>query len=316
MPLRFVACAAAIALLSLATPSTAQLDTDAARIPSGPATLFAVGDIVHCSSTARADMTGRLMRHLLDTTPNSRGITLGDNSNDDGSEESYRCLDATEWGSLMPRLYPTPGNHDYQSDPLLPFYFLYFVNAGPPSDGFYAFDFGGWRVYALNTELMSNAEARQRQLQWLEADLRAHVHTPCKLAYFHRPPFSSGRFASPAWTMPIFAKLYKYGADLIVTGHEHFFAYIPPLTPDGRVDTSYGIPMLIAGTGGAVSFDRPRSLRFGSAGEQIVAHTLGVLQITLSPRAFDWRFIPVNASVAMPTGAGNCHDNPPGVTVG
>jgi hypothetical protein len=267
---------------------------------------------MHCSSPETADATGRLMQELLDTTPNSRGITLGDNSNDDGSEESYRCLDRTTWGRLMPRLYPTPGNHDYQSDRVLPFYFLYFVNAGAPDSGYYAYDFGGWRIYALNTELMSDPALRDAQLEWLERDLRTRASRQCTMAYYHRPTFSSGRFASPAWTMRIFRKLYKHGVDLIVTGHEHFFASMPPLTPDGTIDRAYGVPSLIAGTGGAVMFEQPRALRYGG-GEQVVANTLGVLKITLQASAYEWAFVPVDARAPAPAGQGACHDNPPGV---
>jgi len=84
------------------------------------------------------------------------------------------------------------------------------------------------------------------------------------MAYVHRPPFSSGNFASPAWTMPIFRKLYKYGVDVVATGHEHFFAAMPPMTPAGVVDAAYGVPVLIAGTGGGVFFNRPRTLKFGN----------------------------------------------------
>ena len=287
----------------------------ASPLAAAPPTLFAVGDIAHCGSLHTADATGRLMEHLLDTTPNSRGITLGDNSNDDGSEESYDCLHRTAWGRLMPRLYPTPGNHDYQANRELPFYFLYFINAGPlAGDGYYAYDFGGWRIYALNSELMSDPEKRAAQLHWLERDLRAHSRVQCSVAYFHRPPFSSGRFASPAWVMPIFRRLYRYGVDVVVTGHEHFFSYVPPLTPDGVHDAAYGVPTLIAGTGGAVFFEQPKTLRYGG-GEVVLSNTLGVAQLTLRPRTFDWAFVRVDGRPG-PAGSGTCHDNPAGVTIG
>src|SRR5919108_6226084 len=87
---------------------------DPARVP--PPTIFAVGDITHCDALDGAELTGQLMQRLLNETPNSVGITLGDNSNDDGSEESYQCFDRTTWGRLMSRLQPTPGNHDYDRD--------------------------------------------------------------------------------------------------------------------------------------------------------------------------------------------------------
>lgn len=278
--------------------------------PPPPAIIFGVGDIMHCSSPQRAEQTGLLMQRLLNETPNSIGVTFGDNSNDDGSPESYDCFDRSIWGKLMSRLIPSPGNHDYGVDKDLPFYFLYFPQAGHPRLGYQAFDFGGWRIYALNSELVA-PDLRLGQLQWLERDLAAQ-YRKCVMAYFHRPPFSSGNFASPAWVMPIFRKLYKYGVDLIATGHEHFFASMPPVTPDGVVNAAYGVPVLVAGTGGAVFFNRPRSLKFGTWGEQVVTHALGILKITLKPTAFDWAFVPVDSTVRGPFGSGQCHENPPG----
>jgi hypothetical protein len=310
---RLIAGATAALFLAIGVPRAASGQSPLAIDVDEPATLFGVGDISHCDSDQSSDATGRLMRRLLDTTPNSRGITFGDNSNDDGSEESYHCLDRTSWGGLMAQLFPTPGNHDYDHDPVLPYYFLYFVNAGQPGLGYYAYDFGGWRVYALNSELMGRGEAmrpaREAQLAWLEADLREHARTKCAMAYFHRPPFSSGRFASPAWVLPIFRKLYKHGVDLIATGHEHFFASLPPLGPDGVVNRSHGIPTLTAGTGGAVLFEKPGALRYGN-GEMIIAKTLGVLRMTLKPNAFDWSFIPVDPADERAAGSGTCHENP------
>jgi hypothetical protein len=275
-------------------------------------TIFAVGDIMHSAAPEGAEQTGRLMERLLDETPNSIGVTLGDNSNDDGSETSYSCLDRSSWGRLFGRLLPTPGNHDYGVDKDFPYYYLYFPNSGPHRLGYYAYDAGAWRVYALNTELTTPA-ARQAQLAWLENDLRASYGSKCVLAYFHRPPFSSGRFASPAWALPIFRKLYKYGADLALAGHEHFFATLPPLNPDGVVNKSRGVPMLIAGTGGAVFFARPRQLRWGADGEDILHNRLGVVSVTLKPGAYEWAFVaadPIGARLR--SGTGTCHDNPPG----
>jgi hypothetical protein len=304
-----VVCAAlSLIVFSLSAARAQSLAPTAAP----PPTIFAVGDIMHCDAPDGAEQTGRLMERLLDETPNSIGVTLGDNSNDDGSETSYSCIDRSWWGRLFGRLRPTPGNHDYGVDKDLPFYYLYFPHSGPIRQGYYAFDAGGWRVYALNTELDTPA-ARQAQLTWLEADLRASYASKCVLAYFHRPPFSSGRFASPAWAMPIFRKLYKYGADLALAGHEHFFATLPPLDPDGVVDRPRGIPTLIAGTGGAVFFPKPKLMRWASEGEDVIHNTLGVVSVTLKPGAFEWAFVGVNPmGRRLRTGAGTCHDNPPG----
>lgn len=282
--------------------------------PSRPttATLFGVGDIMHCASPEGAEATGLLMERLLTETPNSVGVTFGDNSNDDGSEASYDCFNRSAWGRLMAFLRPSPGNHDYEADPGLPFYSLYFPRARPQGTTYYSYEWGAWHIIALDSELMGSEDEmkarRQAQMAWLEQDLRQHANTRCTLAYFHRPPFSSGRFASPR-SAPLFRKLYKYGVDLIATGHEHFFAALPPLNPDGVVDKSWGIPVLIAGTGGAVFFPRPKTPRWS---EDIIAGSLGILRVTLRPGHYQWGFIPVNPTHEAPTGTGTCHDNPQG----
>jgi hypothetical protein len=51
------------------------------------AVIYAAGDLIQCETSHLSDATGRLMEALLDLTPHSFGITLGDNSNDDGSEQ-------------------------------------------------------------------------------------------------------------------------------------------------------------------------------------------------------------------------------------
>ena len=299
-----------LALLALCLRGDRPHSQTAPEPSAASPTIFAVGDIMHCAARQGAEVTGVLMERLLNTTPNSIGITLGDNSNDNGSADDYDCFDRSSWGRLMPRLYPTPGNHDYGVDKELPFYYLYFPNAGPPRLGYYAYDVGAWRVYALNSELVTPA-LRNAQLEWLERELYTHSKAKCTFAYFHRPPFSSGRFASPAWVMPIYRKLYKYGVDLVATGHEHFFASLPPLDPAGSIDTAYGVPLLIAGTGGAVFFDRPTTLRYGGAGEVVVARTLGVLKIELKRAGYAWAFVPADPDHPAPSGSGSCHDNPP-----
>jgi hypothetical protein len=297
-------------VICLSMAAAAQVPPRTAQPVVPPATIFGVGDIMQCATPGGADLTGQLMERLLDETPGSIGITLGDNSNDDGSERSYDCLDRTPWGRLMSRVFPTPGNHDYGVDKDLPYYFLYFPNAGPLRLGYYAYDVGAWRVYALNTELVA-PPARQRQLEWLERDLRANHERKCLLAYYHRPPFSSGQFASPAWTLPMFRMLYRYGVDLTVAAHEHFFASVPPLNPEGVVDKAYGVPTLIAGTGGATLFRKPKTLRWGADGEDIVGDTLGVLKLTLHTDRYEWAFVPAQAMTRVPpSGAGRCHDNP------
>jgi hypothetical protein len=303
------------------------------------ATLFIVGDVMQRDSEG-TELVGRLLENLLaDNAGYSRALILGDLCNDDGAEECYARLDRTSWGRLRPLLYAVPGNHDYESARRsggIPYFFNYVLNGGAPERGWYAFDWGSWRIVALNSEVMSKDEhdmispVAREQLAWFDREMQQHSTSKCVLTAYHRPMYSSGRFGSPAWVGPLFRKSYRYGVDLSVAGHEHFFARMPPLTPMvgadnlAIVDRSYGIESLIAGTGGAVLFPHPKAdpqisradrvLKWAKYDELVFAGVWGVTRIDLSAGKFKWRFIPAvpEAGRVYPSGSGTCHDNPPG----
>ena len=272
---------------------------------------------MECGNPERAESVGQLMERKLNEFPNTIGLTLGDNSQDDGSAEAYECLNQSVWSGLRPRLFPVAGNHDYleyEATGAVPHMFLWFLNTGPVEDGYYAFDYGdNWRVIALNSELTLRtghhiSPRGKRMLSWLERELKIHSNTKCVVAYMHRPQFSSGAHASPIYVDRIFSQLYKYGADLLLTGHEHFLGVVPKLNPQGQQDPK-GVPTLIAGTGGGRSFPQPRNSRYG---DWVVSNRLGILQVDLGKGKYDWKFLPVEPTVTEYAGTGQCHDNPSG----
>jgi hypothetical protein len=316
MKLWFVALALAV-FGAVALAGGQQPSTPTPAVPVVPQTkrLFAVGDIMECSNPERAERVGNLLKQQLAENPDTISLTLGDNSQDSGTAEDYDCLDRSVWSEMRPWLYPVAGNHDYLDSittGAVPFMYLWFVNTGPVEDGYYSFNYGpDWHVVAINSELMRrvNGEITKRgrdMLTWLDADMHRYASTKCIVAYMHRPPFSSGSFAGGSYTEPIFPILYHYGVDLLLTGHEHFFAVFPPMNKRG-VNDPQGVPQIIAGTGGARSFEPPRVNRYH---ESILDHTLGVLQLDLGPGTYNWKFLPVNADDPSPEGSGTCHDNP------
>ena len=183
---------AVAAVTTSPTPSTVDPPPVVAPLPSRELFIGA-GDISQCGLDGAAQTASLMNRMLLDA--HATGFTLGDNSNDDGSRDKVmNCFDTT-WGSLKGRLMPSPGNHDYEADGTNPFYYDYFgAAAGPKNLGYYSYDRGNWHILSLNSEL-PDGPIRQGQLDWMAADLRAHP-SACTLAYFHRPLFSSGKYAS------------------------------------------------------------------------------------------------------------------------
>jgi 3',5'-cyclic AMP phosphodiesterase CpdA len=82
---------------------------------------------------------------------------------------------------------------------------------------------GGVRLFALDSNYMN-----PEQVQWLEKELAASG-SDWKIAFFHHPLYASGRHGSDevlrAQLEPIFL---KYGVNVVLTGHEHFYERIKP----------------------------------------------------------------------------------------
>src|SRR4051794_21398527 len=149
--------------------------------------LIAAGDIADCRSPGD-EATADLIRSMPGTI-----ATLGDNAYRSGSAQEYaECYDPT-WGTEKARTRPAPGNHDYGT-PDARGYFNYFgAAAGDRGEGYYSYDLGAWHIVVINSncEAIGGCEADSAQERWLRTDLAAHV-TPCTLAYWHHPLFSSG----------------------------------------------------------------------------------------------------------------------------
>lgn len=325
---------AASDILPAQTPSEPVVSASAHNV------LFVVGDVMYKDTQQGAELVGRLLeKSLAETAGYSRAIVVGDLCNDDGAPECYERLERISWGPLRPLYYSVIGNHDNQPalaiPGSLPYYWNYVLNGGERERGWQAFNLGGWRIINLNSEAMRRehnilSPLGLEQMAWFDRELKQHAKDKCVMTLYHRPMFSSGRFASPKWVGPIFRKSFNYGVDLYVVGHEHFFANMPPLTPFlgpdklEIVDWIYGIPGLIVGTGGAVLFPHPtvdpnikqadRRLKWAKDGEEVIANKWGITRIDLWPGSYRWRFIPVNpeSNHIYPSDSGVCHPNPPG----
>jgi calcineurin-like phosphoesterase family protein len=116
------------------------------------------------------------------------------------------------------KFYASLGNHDNPNERL---YKLFNMNG----ERFYTFSpKPGVRFFALDSNYMDKVE-----LQWLEKELAASG-ADWKIAFFHHPLYSSGGAHGSDLQLrgllePIFL---KYGVDLVLTGHEHFYERIKP----------------------------------------------------------------------------------------
>ncbi len=238
-------------------------------------------------------------------------LPLGDNQYSDGTLYKFNNSYDLSWGQLKSITYPAVGNHEYL-DPNAAGYFAYFgAAAGDPTKGYYSFDLGAWHFIVLNSQCgqIGGCKSWSPQGQWLIQDLATNA-TPCTLAYWHIPRFSSGALGNKLHSEDFWEELYDAGADLILAGHDHFYERFAPMDPNGELDTSTGIRSFVVGTGG-------KSLEGGSIvqpnSEVRNAKTYGVLKLTLHPTSYDWEFeadptqnLPPNEKLE-DSGTGQCH---------
>ena len=160
-------------------------------------------------------------------------LMMGDNLYGGESAQDYKSKFEDVYKPLLDqqvKFYATLGNHD---DPAQRFY-KYFNMEGKKH---YRFTKGNVAFYSLNSNYMD-----KKQIQWLEDEL-AKDTSEWKIAFFHHPPYSSGGKHGSETSLrevvePIFL---KYGVNIVLAGHEHFYERIKP---------QKGIDYFISGAGG------------------------------------------------------------------
>lgn len=275
-------------------------------------TLVAAGDIacsastnsgapLHCDQAA----TAALVRSISPTVV----VPLGDNQYEKGALADFQQVYASTWGSFKGKTRPAVGNHEYLTSGASG-YFSYFGSAaGNPSQGYYAFNVGQWRVYVTNDEC-SQLGSCASELTWLKTDMQAH-HQTCMLMTAHEPRFSSGKLGDARQDGTLWNAFVANGGDVALYGHNHDYERFAPLgvTPVANTQptpSSTGAREFVVGTGGKnlIGFPTPPL-----DGEQLRnATTFGVLKLTLNPSTYSWKFVNDPASGSFTdSGSANCH---------
>jgi hypothetical protein len=279
----------------------------AAQTPAPDPVLLAAGDIATCSSPDD-ESTAALLDTLTGTV-----ATLGDNAYEMGASTEFSMCYNPTWGRHISRTKPAPGNHDYYTTNATGYFGYFGAAAGDPTKGYYSYDLGAWHVIVINSNndcAVIACSAGSAQEQWLRADLAANA-AACTLAYWHHPRFSSGSSHGNNTTMqPVWQALYDYGADVVLSGHEHNYERFAKQSPAGVADSAYGIREFVVGTGGKSHYGFAASPQPNSEVQN--STTYGVLKLTLHPSGYDWQFVPVSGPFA-DNGSDVCHGAPQGV---
>lgn len=285
---------------STATP-TASSTPSATPTPGSSTTVIAAGDIADCSSSGD-EATANLVKGIGGTV-----LALGDNVYESGAASEFRSCYDPSWGQFKSRTKPAVGNHEYLTSGASGYFDYFGAAAGPAGKGWYAYNQGSWRLYALNSNCSKivGCGPGSPEYEWLKADLAANPHS-CVLAYWHHPLFTNGPHANNegGGAGDLWSLLYQANAEIVLNGHDHHYQRWAPQRPDGQVDGARGIREFVVGTGGAglTSPNRtPANLEVGRA------DTFGVLVLTLKSGGYTWKFTPVAGKTFTDSGSGNCH---------
>jgi hypothetical protein len=264
--------------------------------------LLAAGDIGDCA-TQGDEATAR----LLAEHPGATIAVLGDVAYPHGATEDFdRCF-APTWGRFRDRMRPATGNHDHATRQARGYAAYFGARGGPPDSYRYSYDLGAWHVVVLDSDCwrVGGCELDDPQARWMRDDLRRHRRR-CTLAYWHRPPFSSGRYGDPADTKRVRALwqvAVQEGVDVVLTAHEHSYERHAPMNADGARDPD-GTRLFVVGTGGGNL--RPYRDPPLATTEIRNDDTWGVLRLDLRPDGYDWRFLPVQGRTFTDRGSGTC----------
>jgi 3',5'-cyclic AMP phosphodiesterase CpdA len=267
-----------------------------------PTVALAVGDIVSASSPGD-EATAK----LLDSQPGAI-LALGDNVYENGTESEFQQVFDVSWGRHKSRIRPVPGNHEYNTPEAAPYYKYFGAAAGEPDKGFYAYDLGPhWRVLAINSELENRIAAsglESRQLEWVESELKANSGKHV-MAVWHHPRYSSGIHGDNPFMDATWDLLVKYGAELVLAGHDHEYERFAPMDQNGKRDETRGLRSFVVGTGGGTLSPITDGVQANSEAHD--DQTWGVLKVSLYSNRYTWEFLPIEGKSFRDQGEGRCH---------
>lgn len=271
--------------------------------PPPTAVVLAAGDIGDCEEPGDEATVKVLASH-----PEATILALGDLAYPHGEPGDFdKCYEPT-WGRFADRTKPAPGNHDYATKDAAGYFEYFGTAAGDPDKGWYSFDVGAWHIVSLNSECrrVGGCEPHEPQAQWLIGDLRENSDK-CQLAYFHRPPFTSGRYRDDTKNVTRMRVLWRilvdHDVEIVLVGHEHSYERFTPMDGDGNADP-IGTRLFVVGTGGG----NLREYRDPPLPTTDVRNddTWGVLKLALGPTTYKWEFLPAAGGDFTDAGSGNC----------
>lgn len=213
-------------------------------------------------------------------------IHVGDVAYDNGSDVDFDFRHFAVYKELMDEVpfFPSMGNHDVRTELGRPYLDAFRLPANNPdgTERYYSFQYDNVFFVALDSNTGPTyaerfgdiRDAGGEQHRWLRDQLgraRADPTVDWIVAYFHHPPYSSGRgvgghgsdLAIRAALQPLFD---EYAVDLVLSGHDHDYERSLPIRCEpgatssqacvvaqedpGRVRQGTGTVYVVTGSGG------------------------------------------------------------------
>jgi 3',5'-cyclic AMP phosphodiesterase CpdA len=225
-------------------------------------------------------------------------ILVGDLAYPDGSAANFRDCFEPHWGRMRTRFRTVPGNHDYQTAGARGYLSYFGEAAGEDTTGFYSFMAGDWLILMLN----SNIPAGRGSAQWEFARRQIESQrTPCTMAVWHHPLFSSGPNGDNTQMTDLWALLEAAPIEVILTGHDHLYERFARQMSDARPEPARGVRQFTVGTGGADLYGIARV----APNSEVRIVDFGALLLTLEPAQYRWDFRTANG-VSQDAGLETC----------
>jgi predicted phosphodiesterase len=203
-------------------PPRPDLTPPQAPAPPAPAQLkFAILGDTGTGTKEQYEIGDRLAKSRA-TFPFEFVIMVGDNMYGGESERDFQNKFEKPYRAILDqgiKFYASLGNHDLPDRQIA--YKLF--NMG--GKRYYTFKpKDGVRFFALDSNYMD-----KKQLDWLDGELKASG-SEWKVLFFHHPLYSSGeKHGSSVELRKVLEPLIlKYGVDVVLAGHEHFYERIKP----------------------------------------------------------------------------------------
>jgi hypothetical protein len=235
--------AGALVCLAPAPPARGQAQPQGSRVAvaapvrltlplkEGSTRFMVVGD-TGTGGKEQYELAGVMLRYWQ-SFPFEFALMMGDNLYGTEKAEDYKKKFEDAYRPLLDnrvKFYATLGNHDESNE-------RFYANFNMNGEEYYNFKKDKVSFYSLNSNYMD-----KKQLTWLEEKLKGDT-SDWKVAFFHHPPYSSGgKHGSSSSLREVVEPLFvKYGVNVVLAGHEHFYERIKP---------QKGIYYFISGAGG------------------------------------------------------------------